>query len=617
MSLITRPVSPLRLGGAVGRGQFTSHQPGTRGALFLALALLALRPTAACGDDQLASGDFFLVSGSGHQQGPFVGSVDVNTFLGAQRFYNAGFTGTNAVMANIEAGRIWTGHETLSHVGLIPVSPGARGEIDRHATWVAMVMGGRPGGASPGPYQRGMAPDAQLASGAIATGWPTGNDRYTAGFFFSPSGISTYGPYRAAAITGVPVAGGTRTADVMNSSFVIEAGQPGRAGSDRMAGTLDALIHENPRTLMTVSAGNTLPSGQGPNRVNSPATGYNNLSVAALTSNGGAYNVPSAFSNGGPNDYFDPLRGFISQARQVVDIAAPGESFSTAYYGGETGGNGPTLAGPPDGPAGGSDWYTRNVSGTSFSAPTVAGGAALLYDAAYAQLAATPDARDARVMKAVLMNSADKTLGWDNGQVVHPNGNGGVVTTQGLDNRVGTGRMNLDRAFDQLLAGTTDVAGLQRGALGTVHPVGWDFGEVVEGLTNDYLLSGMLQAGSSFTATLSWFRDRVSSGTTNFTDASYDNLDLELWNVIGGSAASLISESMSRFNNAEHFHFAIPATGQYMLRVRWTEELFDTVGDVNVEHYGLAWMVAVPEPGTLILLASLLPIAVRTRRRVL
>ena len=619
MSLTNR--SPfLRHGGDGGVGLWNSCRAAAA-VPFLAASLLVagiLAPARAQddGDHLLANADFFLLSGSGHQQGPFVGSVDVNALLGAPRFYNAGFTGTNAVMANIEAGHIWTGHDTLAHVGLIPLSPGARGEIDRHATWVAMVMGGRPGGSSPGDYQHGMAPDARLASGAIATGWPTGSTRYTAGFFFSPSGISTYGPYRAAAMTGVPVGGGVfRRADVINSSFVIDGGQPAFAGIDQLAGTLDALFNVNPRTLMTVAAGNTLPSGEGPNRVNSPATGYNNMSVAALRSNGGAYNLPSAFSNGGPNDYFDPIRGFVREARQVVDIAAPGESFSTAYYGGETGGNGPTLQGQPDGPAGGADWYTRNISGTSFAAPTVAGGAALLYDAAYARLGFAPDARDARVMKAVLMNSADKTLGWDNGQVAHPNGNGGVLTTQGLDDRVGAGRMNLSRAFDQLLRGTTDVAGLQHGLMGAVQSTGWDFGEAAQGITNDYVMSGVLEAGWAFTATLSWFRDRVSLGTTNFTDASYDNLDLELWDAVAGSAVNLISESKSRFNNSEHFKFAIPTTGQYILRVRWTEELFDVVGDVNVEQYGLAWMVAVPEPGTLLMFATWAPVLFFHRKR--
>jgi hypothetical protein len=233
-------------------------------------------------------------------------------------------------------------------------------------------------------------------------------------------------------------------------------------------------------------------------------------------------------------------------------------------------------------------------------------------------LGATPDARDARVMKAVLMNSADKTLDWDNGQVTHSNGNGGIITTRGLDDRVGAGRLNLSRAFDQLLSGTTDVAGLPHGLLGLVDATGWDFGEVTEGLTNDYLISGVLQAGATFTSTLTWFRDRTVLNTTNFTDASYDNLDLELWSVLGGSPQSLISESTSLYNNTEHFQFAIPATGAYMLRVRWKSELFDNVSDANAEQYGLAWNVtSVPEPGTLLmlLLASLTLTLRRTRSR--
>jgi hypothetical protein len=97
--------------------------------------------------------------------------------------------------------------------------------------------------------------------------------------------------------------------------------------------------------------------------------------------------------------------------------------------------------------------------------------------------------------------------------------------------------------------------------------------------------------------------------TTNFTDASYDNLDLELWNVAGGSPLNLISESASIYNNSEHFQFSIPSTGAYMLRVRWKSELFDMVSDANIEQYGLAWSaVAVPEPATagLILLAAAL-----------
>lgn len=582
-----------------GAGQRSFWAIGAQAMCTLLYIVAAGLPALRAED--LGTSDFFLGAGSGHQQGLFVGSVEINGFLGAERFYNAGFTGTNAVVANIEAGYIWNGHETMTHVTHIPASPGSAGEVDRHATWVGMVIGGRPGGANSGDYQRGMAPNAQLVSGAIATSWPTGANRYSGGFNFNFSTISTFGPYRAAFITGVPLAGGVRTADVINSSY---NGNGDFAGSNTLSGTIDALINTNPRTLVTMAVGNTVsPGGEGPNRVPFPAANYNSIAVAGLASNAGAYNVPSFFSNGGPNDYFDPINGTIGAVRQVVDIAAPAEGFATAYYGGETGGNGPTLSGPANGPAGGPDWYTRNISGTSFSTPTVAGGAALLYDAAYAVLAAKPDARDARVMKAVLMNSAEKTQGWDNGQLVHPNGGGGVQTSRGVDDRLGAGRMNLDRAFDQLLSGTTDLAGTSHGMLGTVDPLGWDFGEVEQGLTNDYLINGVLPAGEQLTATLTWFRDRSPIGETDFTDNSLDNLDLELWNTAAGAPLSLISESNSVYNNTEHFQFEIPTTGQYMLRVRWTSEIFDLVGDANVEQYGLAWAtVAVPEPGAAALL---------------
>jgi hypothetical protein len=175
--------------------------------------------------------------------------------------------------------------------------------------------------------------------------------------------------------------------------------------------------------------------------------------------------------------------------------------------------------------------------------------------------------------------------------------------------------MNLDRAFDQFLSGTTDVAGTAHGSLGTVNARGWDFGEVAQGITNDYLLNGVLNAGNLFTATLTWFRDRATFGNTDFLDNSFDNLDLELWSTSGGSPLSLISESSSRYNNTEHFQFAIPTAGQYMLRVRWTEELFDTIGDTNIEQYGLAWAVAVPEPSTLLMVATLPTVICLSRRR--
>jgi hypothetical protein len=403
-----------------------------------------------------------------------------------------------------------------------------------------------------------------------------------------------------------------RHADVINSSW---GGFEIANGSGTLETAFDGFANSNPRTLFVVAAGN---EGPGPDRVSSPASAYNNMSVAALGPNP-PYDRPSWFSSGGPNDYADPVNGLRNNSRQSVDIAAPGENLSSAYYGGETGGNGttdnPAVNGPgpsgvPGGSLGGPDYYVRGgLSGTSGAAPVVAGGAALLYDAAYSMFADNPDARDARVMKAVLMNSADKTFGWSNSQVVHPNGSGGVLTTQGLDNRVGTGRMNLASAYDQFLTGTHDIAGTASGNLGFVDDLGWDFGQVTSGTTNDYFFNTELASGSNVTATLTWFRDRRMTDSNFAADDSFDDLNLELWSVVDGNPASLISESSSLYNESEHFSFALPETGDYALRVRWFKEVFDRVSDADQEFYGLAWSTVaaalgaatIPEPASFLL----------------
>jgi hypothetical protein len=176
--------------------------------------------------------------------------------------------------------------------------------------------------------------------------------------------------------------------------------------------------------------------------------------------------------------------------------------------------------------------------------------------------------------------------------------------------------MDLNRGYDQLLSGTNDVPGTLPGFQGLVNATGWDFGQVAQHVPNDYLIDSPLQMGTNFTATLTWFRDRFPTGPTSYNDVSFDNLDLELWSDVAGVATTLVSTSNSLYNATEHFSFAIPATGQYTLRVLWAGEWFDTVGDLNIEQYGLAWAgtaASVPEPATIVLLIALIPLATGRR----
>ena len=137
-----------------------------------------------------------------------------------------------------------------------------------------------------------------------------------------------------------------------------------------------------------------------------------------------------------------------------------------------------------------------------------------------------------------------------------------------------------------------------------------------DGTTNDYLLDRPSCGGSTFTATLDWFRNRQTVSTVSFQDSSFDNLDLELWSTAAGSPHALISESKSHYNNVEHFSFAIPTTGEYMLRVRLTGEIFDLQSQANADAYGLAWAgVAVPEPTAMTLLLAVWGLSLLRRSR--
>ncbi len=528
------------------------------------------------------------------------GTFDLNTFLGANRYYSHSIpiTGQNATASNLEAGHIWNGHETMQHVDTFINSADTFGDgdveplYDRHATWAAMLIGGRETLVDPDIKQSGLAPGANLISAAISTGWS--GVSYTIDFGLSvDSYLTAYGQSYA-------------QADVINTSY----GYNDFGGIDVLTIYTDAMAYQNPFTTHVASAGNSAF----PNTVGAPGAGYNTIAVAAL---GGAnsYDAVAGFSSRGPQDfsYYDYYDDFnivtIPGGRASVDIAAPGTDITSAFYGGQTGGN---TDSDPDNVTGSvdlgsdADAYSSSIGGTSFAAPIVAGGATLMVSAAKTlpELSNNQNATHSMVIRSILMTGADKIAGWDNGQAIVTDGeNSYIETTQSLDWDSGAGRMNLDRAFDIQVNGQRDVAGLSVGQMGAVETMGWDFGNARLGFKNDYVLREPLIGNSDFTATLTWMRIRMYDGEY-VDDVAQSDLNLSVWSLDeSGNFSDLIARSASELNTAEHLAFKIPSDGQYGIRVEYEANTFDNTtglvwGSEGLEQeYAISWFgTAIPEP---------------------
>ena len=587
-----------------------SRQKRVRSRAFAAAVLLvAILP-------QIASA---VVSSNTNQAVMFNG-ININQLVGAEQFYTNGYWGSRAVIANVEAGHVWGGHTTLGNVTDFINHSSIGGAYDAHATMVGSTMVGHTdlsaltGGAMyvpslPDAYAStgttasgkvfkgsaftGIAPQATLWSGAIATSWNADGS-------FSTTNTTIAYAYRTTMQANAYKPG--FKADVVNSSF----GFSDVTGTDNKTRIVDALAYAN-GTTVCIAAGNHTGAMQ---PVSGPASGYNSISVAALASDTSSpvYGAPASFSNAGPNTFYNPKTGAtVLNARATVDLAAPGANLTVAYYGGATGGN---LTGT-DVTNGSPIWFGNNWSGTSFASPIVAGGAALLVDVGRDRYAGNAAAIDGRVVKAVLMNSAAKTAGWNNGQTTVA---GRVTTTQSLDYAVGAGALDLANAYTQYTTGTADVAGLGGGNVATA---GWDYGSVAAGSPNDYFLAPV-GPHSRLAVTLDWFVNRSFNPTlSSASDVQMANLDLEVWSVLNGALDQKVGESKSLYNNAEHLSFDLPEGQYYALRVLWAGETYDVPGNTpDVESYGLAWQVStVPEPSSMVLVLLTLVFAVVWRKR--
>jgi hypothetical protein len=533
----------------------------------------------------------------------FVGGVELNSFLGATTFYNAGYTGTRTTIANIEGGLAYTGHEMTSKVSQVFSGVGAltgTAAVTAHATnTTSMAAGYNPAnpynttvGDPGGSYSTGIAYGAKLWTGNIATSISGDSFGFTTNSMFST--------YYKALIGGI----GGQTADIATSSWGGTGSRNNSAGNTTDALAIDAIVSASHKLICVAAGNNGLASGNAViNAPTSPASGNNALVVGASGINGAPTGVPSFtkradFSAAGPSAALIALDGHggivlnetIAQ-RARVDILAPGQGI---------------IGADSTGPG-----YYGGGDGTSYATPIVAGGASLIMDAGKAL--GYSSVTDNRVVTAILQTSADKLAGWTNNATV---GSDGVNrTTQALDFEQGAGQMDLTKAFNVLTGGTHDVTGTGGGV---VAAKGWDYGELSLGGSNDYLLSGTgyLATNTNFTATL-----RFDSGATygavnaNGTLTSTDNLQFQYLsnfslqllkvtlNPTGAILTStLMAESDALYITSEHLNYNINEAGYYVLRVNYLNDTYDLTGHGAI-GYGLAWSGtsqtrAVPEPAS-------------------
>jgi hypothetical protein len=578
--------------------------------LILALVFgFSVNPLHANPGSDIFSGEYI--------DGSFVSLTFVNSLVGWDLFFTSGYAGQGRIVANVEAGHVWQDHEVFIRPGESPAvslfltGDGALNEFDFHATMVAHVLAGSGYLTDVGNFTLagiGMAPLAEIWSGAIATAYSTD---ILGGFSISDISIlSTYQPF----FEGI---GGQR-ADVINSSW----GGYDPAANSPVAVALDGMARENPDTALVISAGN---SDSDP--VGSPGSGFNGITVGSL--GGSDFLTPSPFSSRGLVDFYNPVTDELLQGvRAGVHISAPGEFLFLAAYLGNSGGIGAwedaANLGLPIDPSP-TDLYFLNIDGTSFSSPMVAGGISLLRQVADDEnspfnLQGVDGATDSRVIRSVLMAGATETTGWDNGQIL----DGGVIrTSMAVDAVAGAGRLDLETTAEiYLLSGTRNLETVG----GNITTSGWDFGSIGVGESVDYFFVDSFQEGSSLTVSLNWFAGRNFLGlpadeTESFSSNDYfSNLNLQVWKIEEGNFFQLVAESVTVYNSTEFLRIELAEEANYGLRVTFLGLVFDTGDHSGVqESYGLAWNSAapVPEPSSLmlLLLASVAIYLLRQRSR--
>ncbi|MGC1198848.1 MAG: S8 family serine peptidase [Geitlerinemataceae cyanobacterium] len=329
----------------------------------------------------------------------------------------------------------------------------------------------------------------------------------------------------------------------------------------------------------------SIAGNQGTGGIPIPTDNFNGVNVAFSRAQDGVFryvdvsNLGSVFT--GANRRLVGLETNLD-GRSLVSLLAPGRNVDLLNQDGSVSQN----------------------TGTSFASPHVVATVALLQEYGDRQLSAgqpqwSLDARRHEVMKAVMLNSADKIQ--DGGDGLSQGMNRTIIDKSSknwlesdaysdrqipLDGDMGTGHLNAFRAYQQFSPG-------QWKPSAPVPAIGWNYGEVATTEYRDYILEQPLQQGSFVAATLAWDRivdleDSNQNGDYDegetFTDRGLNDLNLYLMEVSEEDTAQSLWSSVSSVDSVEHIFHEIPQTGRYKIRVEYRRQVND-----DTQPYALAW----------------------------
>lgn len=246
----------------------------------------------------------------------------------------------------------------------------------------------------------------------------------------------------------------------------------------------------------------------------------------------------------------------------------------------------------------------NTVSGTSFAAPHITASVALLQEYGDQQNNQTNlhwslDSRRHQVMKAVLLNSADKIKDRGDGLLL---GMRRTVLTKDqktwldsdaykdvripLDIQMGTGHLNAFRAYQQFSPG-------QWHSQETIPAIGWDYSTVNTNGYQDYVFANPLKANSFVSITLAWDRlvelvdtngNNLYDLEENFRDRGLNNLDIYLLSAQEDNNTKYTCASISDTDSVEHIFCPVPTSGNYKIRVQYRQQV-----NHPEQPFALAW----------------------------